>query len=153
MFGCRHPVQQAGIGGMTSPALTIAVAESGGLGMLTGTIGKDALTAQLDVVPDDLVVGVNFLIPFIDKPALEEASTRSPVVEFFWGTPDSHLVDIAHAGGALASWQVGSAHEACAARDAGCDLIVAQGIEAGGHVRGTVGLLPLLDEVRAAIDL
>jgi NAD(P)H-dependent flavin oxidoreductase YrpB (nitropropane dioxygenase family) len=32
-------------------------------------------------------------------------------------------------------------------------VIVAQGIEAGGHVRGTLGLLPLLDEVRTAIDL
>src|SRR5213079_183863 len=40
-----------------------------------------------------------------------------------------------------------------AARDAGCDVIVAQGIEAGGHVRGTLGLLPLLDEVRTVIDL
>ena len=37
--------------------------------------------------------------------------------------------------------------------DAGCDVIVAQGIEAGGHVRGTLGLLPLLDEVRSVIDL
>ena len=39
------------------------------------------------------------------------------------------------------------------AQDAGCDLIVAQGIEAGGHVRGTTGLLPLLDEVRATTEL
>ena len=52
-----------------------------------------------------------------------------------------------------ASWQVGSADEARAARDAGCDLVVAQGVEAGGHVRGTLGVLPLLDEVRATIDL
>jgi NAD(P)H-dependent flavin oxidoreductase YrpB (nitropropane dioxygenase family) len=30
---------------------------------------------------------------------------------------------------------------------------VAQGVEAGGHVRGVIGLLPLLDEVRSVIDL
>jgi NAD(P)H-dependent flavin oxidoreductase YrpB (nitropropane dioxygenase family) len=153
MLGCRYPLQQAGVGGMTSPALALAVAEGGGLGMLTGTIGLDALATQLDVVPDDAAVGVNFLIPFLDAPAVEAASTRSALVEFFWGTPDSHLVDVAHAGGALASWQVGSADEARSARDAGCDLIVVQGIEAGGHVRGTLGLLPLLDEVRAVVDL
>jgi nitronate monooxygenase len=58
-----------------------------------------------------------------------------------------------HACGARAGWQVGSLGEACAARDAGCDLIIAQGLEAGGHVRGTTGLLPLLDEVRAEVDL
>ena len=49
-----------------------------------------------------------------------------------------------HAGAALAGWQVGSVEEARRAVDAGCDLIVVQGLEAGGHVRGTVALLPLL---------
>ena len=53
MLGCRHPLQQAGIGGMTSPALAVAVAEAGALGMLTGTIGRDALATQLDVVPEN----------------------------------------------------------------------------------------------------
>src|SRR5204863_9454556 len=45
------------------------------------------------------------------------------------------------------AWQVGSVDEARAAVDAGCDFIVAQGVEAGGHVRGQIGLLPLLDRV------
>lgn len=58
-----------------------------------------------------------------------------------------------HAAGARAGWQVGSPVETRAARDAGRYVIVAQGVEAGGHVRGTVGLLPLLDEVRAVTDL
>ena len=48
-----------------------------------------------------------------------------------------------HSAGALASWQVGSLAEAMAAEKAGCDFIIAQGIEAGGHIRGTLGLLPL----------
>jgi NAD(P)H-dependent flavin oxidoreductase YrpB (nitropropane dioxygenase family) len=45
------------------------------------------------------------------------------------------------------AWQVGSVEEARAAAGAGCDFLVAQGIEAGGHVRGRIGLLPLLDGV------
>jgi NAD(P)H-dependent flavin oxidoreductase YrpB (nitropropane dioxygenase family) len=153
LFGCRHPVQQAGLGGVGTPDLALAVSAAGGLGMLTGTVGRDALCAQLDVVPADATIGVNFLIPFLERAALDEAATRSPFVEFFWGTPDSGLVDVVHAGGARACWQVGSADEARAARDAGCDVIVAQGVEAGGHVRGTTGLLPLLDAVRAAVDV
>jgi NAD(P)H-dependent flavin oxidoreductase YrpB (nitropropane dioxygenase family) len=37
--------------------------------------------------------------------------------------------------------------------EAGCDLIVAQGVAAGGHIRGTVGLQALLDEVLIAVEV
>jgi enoyl-[acyl-carrier protein] reductase II len=53
----------------------------------------------------------------------------------------------------MAFWQVGSRQEAVAAAQAGCDLVVAQGIRAGGHVRGTVGTFPLLEEVLEAVDV
>jgi nitronate monooxygenase len=141
------------MGGFTSPKLAIAVSDAGGLGMLTGTVGRDALLAQLDVIPAGSTVGVNFLMPFLDQAAVEVAAARTPFVEFFWGEPSAELVRRVHAGGARAGWQIGSADEARAAVDAGCDLVVAQGVEAGGHVRGTIGLLPLLDEVRAAVDV
>src|ERR1035437_3128948 len=153
LFGCRYPLQQAGMGGMTTPNLALAIARAGGLGMLTGTIGQEALSAQLDVVAEDGPIGVNFLVPFIDQAALEEAAARSSLVEFFWGVPTAATIDIVHAGGARGGWQVGPVDEAVAARDAGCDVIVAQGTEAGGHVRGTIGLLPLLDEVSEVVDL
>jgi len=148
LFGCRHPLQQAGMGGLASADLAVAVARAGGLGMLSGAGGARALAGQLADVPADLAVGVNFLVPFLDRAALEAAADQSPYVEFFWGAPDPGLVEVVHRGGALAGWQVGSAEEARAGADAGCDLIVVQGIEAGGHVRGVVGLLALLDEVR-----
>jgi NAD(P)H-dependent flavin oxidoreductase YrpB (nitropropane dioxygenase family) len=153
MFGCQCPVQQAGMGGVATPDLALAVARAGGIGMLSGAIGREAHTAQLDVVPVDAAIGVNFLMPFLDRAAAEEAAARIHYVEFFWAPPDRPLVDVAHDAGARAGWQVGSADEAKAARDAGCDVVVAQGIEAGGHVRGTLGLLPLLDEVRAVVDV
>ena len=153
LVGCRYPLQQAGMGGMTTADLAIAVARAGGLGMLTGTVGQQALSAQLDLVPEDALVGVNFLVPFLDRAAVELAAARSRLVEFFWGAPTAKEIDIVHAGGALSGWQIGTVAEALEARDAGCDVLVAQGTEAGGHVRGTIGLLPLLDEVREAIDL
>ena len=153
LLGCRYPLQQAGMGGFTTPDLAFAVSTAGALGMLTGTIGAEALGQQLDAAPSSLVVGVNFLIPFLDRVALEDAAERSAFVEFFWGSPNPVLVDVVHRGGARAGWQVGSVSEACAARDAGCDVIAVQGIEAGGHVRGTVGVVALLSEVRAVVDL
>ena len=153
MFGCRYPLQQAGIGGMATAELALAVANAGGIGMLSAAAGRAGLAAQLDAIPADACIGVNFLMPFFDPAALEEAAARAPLAEFFWATPDGAVVDTVHQGGGRAGWQVGSAAEASAARDAGCDFIVAQGVEAGGHVRGTTGLLPLLDEVRRVVDL
>ena len=153
LLGCRHPLQQAGMGGLASPDLAVAVAGAGALGMLSGAGGVRALAGQLDALSPGLTIGVNFLVPFLDPAALEEAAARTPYVELFWGTPDADLIDRIHRHGALAGWQVGSVEEARAAADSGCDLIVAQGVEAGGHVRGSVGLLALLDEVKAAVDL
>lgn len=153
LLGCRYPLQQAGMGGFTSPDLAVAVSRAGGLGMLSGTIGCAALGVQLNSVPVDTPVGVNFLVPFLDGDAVEEAARRSALVEFFWGSPDADLVAAVHAGGAYAGWQVGSVNEARAAVDAGCDVVVAQGVEAGGHVRGTTSLLTLIDAVRAVIDV
>jgi len=153
MFGCRHPVQLAGMGGASTSDLAIAVSQAGGLGMLSGAAGRAALAAHLDVVPAGLPIGVNFLVPFLDRGAVEDASQRTPLVEFFWGEPDADLVAAVHDGGARVGWQVGAADGARAAESAGCDLVVAQGIEAGGHVLGTTGLLPLLDEVRTAVTV
>jgi NAD(P)H-dependent flavin oxidoreductase YrpB (nitropropane dioxygenase family) len=89
--------------------------------------------------------GANFLMPFLDPEALSIAAQRCRVVEFFYGDPDGSLVEMVHAKGALASWQVGSIEEAEAAIQAGCDLVVAQGTEAGGHVRGKTELRSLLE--------
>jgi nitronate monooxygenase len=127
------------MGGVSTPALARAVADAGGLGMLSGV---------LPVEPMDGAVGVNFLMPFVDAGLVEAAASWARVVEFFYGWPDAALVRRA---GSLVAWQAGSADEARAAVDAGCHLVVAQGVEAGGHVRGTVGLLPLLDDVLGAV--
>jgi len=150
LVGCSVPVQQAGMGGVAMRELAAAVADAGGLGMIGGVrLPAPFLTDVLDQLRKQTrgPFGVNFLIPFLDRECLEIAAHRARVVEFFYGDPDPALVRIVHAGKALAAWQVGSLEEARAAVEAGCDFIVAQGVEAGGHVRGRIGLFPLLDEV------
>ena len=144
------------MGGVAMPPLVLAVAEAGGLGMLGGVMLPPPVLAGM---LDDLAArtrgafGVNFLMPFLDRDAVPIAAARARVVEFFYGEPEVGLVETVHAGGALACWQVGSLGEAVAAARAGCDLIVAQGTEAGGHVRGRVGLLPLLNAVLDAVAI
>lgn len=85
--------------------------------------------------------------------AVRTAATRCRVVEFFYSPPDTMLVDAGHAGGALVSWQVGSPEEAREAERTGCDFVVAQGIEAGGHVRGKTELFALLPKVVTAVKV
>jgi nitronate monooxygenase len=96
-------------------------------------------------------IGANFIMHFVDPAQAQEcvaaAAARARVVDFFYTDPDAALVELVHRHGALACWQVGSREEAAAAVAAGCDFIIAQGIEAGGHVRGCIGVLALLSDV------
>jgi nitronate monooxygenase len=140
LVGCQVPIQQAAMGGASTPQLAIAVSRAGGLGMLEHAsliplADRVAAVEQAHAGP----FGVNFLMPFLDRSKLDDvelAAGRARLVEFFYDTPDPGLISLVHAGGALAGWQVGSVAEAMQAVDAGCDLIIAQGVEAGGHVRG-----------------
>jgi nitronate monooxygenase len=153
---CSRPLQLAGMPGVVTPSLACAVAEAGGFAMLPAAAAPIPLLERaMDEVSarTGAEFGVNFLIPFLDPEALEVASRRARVVEFFYGDPDAALVEAVHRGGALVSWQVGSVPEAVAAAKIGCDVVVAQGVEAGGHVRGQVGTFPLLAQVLEAIGL
>lgn len=152
LVGCARPLQLAGMGGVSTVELAAAVCDAGGLGMIGAAgvpiemLGEMLETLEANGKP----FGVNFLMPFLDQAALTLAAEKARVVEFFFGDPDPDLVEIAKTHGALASWQVGSREEAEAAQQAGCHLIVAQGIEAGGHVRGQRDLETLL---KACTDL
>lgn len=151
LVGCQVPIQLAGMPQVSVPRLAAAVADAGGLGMITPTDHTVEVLGQLANQTSGKF-GINFLIPFLDLEAVEAASSRTRVVDFHFGEPDAGLVARVHQGGALAGWQVGSADEARAAVDAGCDFVIAQGIEAGGHVRGQLPLLVLLDKVLDLVD-
>jgi NAD(P)H-dependent flavin oxidoreductase YrpB (nitropropane dioxygenase family) len=73
-----------------------------------------------------------------------------PIISFFWQDP-SPLIRMAKDGGAVVMHTVGNAEDARKAVDNGIDIVVAQGWEAGGHVRGTVASLPLIPAVVDAV--
>ena len=164
LVGCAVPIQQAGMGAAAPPELAAAVSNAGGLSMLgTARSGAGTLPTLGHLLDQtqaltDRPFGVNFLIPLefvenIDPGCFALAARRARLVEFFWRWPDPALVEAVHAEGALVSWQVGSKEEAVAAAEAGADLIVAQGVGAGGHVRCRVGVLARLDEVLGEVDV
>jgi len=150
------PIQLAAMPGVSTPSLVSAVAAAGGVGMLPAPLmSAEALASSLDELRERTsgAFGVNFLIPFLDLECVTVAARKSRLVEFFYGDPDPQLVEHVHSLGARVSWQVGSLAEAIAAERAGCDLVVAQGTEAGGHVRGQTSLLPLLSEILGAVQV
>ena len=159
LVGCRVAIQLAAMGAVSTPALAGAVAGAGGLGMLSGTaLPPDELDRQLSsavaaAAGGGGAVGVGFLMPFLDVTPFEAAAGAAPLVECFYGDPDADLAQRAHDAGALLSWQVGSLDEALRAVDAGCDLVVLQGTEAGGHVRGASGLVDLVSTARPRLEV
>ncbi len=163
LIGCSVPIQQAGMAALANPELAAAVSEAGALGMVSvGGFPAEKISQELQMVRKRTShpFGANFLIPEIAYKDLADAhesvkaaAKLARLVEFFYREPDSSLVKIVHSEGALACWQVGSKEEAAAAVDVGCDLVIAQGIEAGGHIRGRIGLIALLDQVLSMTDV
>ena len=129
------------------------------LGAARGGLNATTLAGMLDRTRKLTTrpFGVNFIMrpggvaARSPRQFIEQAASAARAVEFFYTDPNAEFVRIVHDHGALASWQVGSREEALAAAEAGCDLIIAQGIGAGGHVRGTIGLLDLLCEVLESV--
>ncbi len=143
------------MGGVSGSALAVAVAQNGGLGMVSGEgRAADTLDRLLSQVrrTTSAPFGVNFIVQFLeDLASVDVAATYASIVEFFYGEPNGEFIQRVHQRGAVASWQVGSAAEARAAERAGCDVVVVQGVEAGGHLRGRLPLAALLAEVLAAV--
>jgi nitronate monooxygenase len=146
LVGCRLPFQLAVLGGVGTLDLAMAVEQAGGLGMVPRLVRVPE--------PRSGALGKGFLIPYL--PSLGEVVEEVRglrVAEFFWGEPQAAIAIAAHSAGSLVSWQVGSADEARKAEAAGCDMVVAQGTEAGGHVRGTQPLDHLLADVLDAVSV
>jgi nitronate monooxygenase len=144
-LGVDLPVVQAGMGGgLAGHQLAAAVSGAGGLGTI-GFLGPDDLRSEIAAARrlSDRPLAVNLLLPFARRGHFEAAS-EADVVVTFWGSPKRRTSKI---------WihQCGSVDEAMAARAAGADAVIAQGVEAGGHVRGTVPAVELLARVRAAV--
>jgi len=149
------PVVQAPIGSATTPALAAAVSNAGGLGTLALSwtdSGRCRLRIRAIQELTSRPFGINLVLvwPQFERlsACLEEAVR---VVSTSWGDPAVYT-PLIHQAGAIHLHTVSSAEEARRAVEAGVDVIVAQGWEAGGHVQGQVATLPLIPAVVDAVD-
>lgn len=144
-LGLATPIAQAGMGGgLSRHELAAAVSEAGGLGTIA-VGGAEAIERELAAARALTArpLAVNLLLPFARR-GWFEAAAKADVVVTFWGTPKRRT------GGAWIH-QCGSVGEAEATYRAGADAAILQGVEAGGHVRGTLSALDLLERARAAL--
>jgi nitronate monooxygenase len=150
MFGLNYPVMSAPMALHSGGTLAAAVSAAGGLGSFGGTHpakGADWIRTEIATIrgTTDRPFGVGFITPFLSftgplfDAALEE---RPDVVALSFSDPQPWLAQ-AKAAGARVMCQVQNYEDAERAVDAGADILVAQGAEAGGHT-GTMGLLPFL---------
>jgi len=154
-LGIEAPILCAGMGGgIAGPELVAAVSNAGGLGVLGMlALPPPAIRAAIDRVRtlSALPFGVNLVVAGLQGGEVEAClDARVPVLVLFWGDVGPYVA-AAHRAGTLVVAQVGSVAEARAAAAAGADAIIAQGVEAGGHVRGTTGLFTLLPAVVRAV--
>jgi len=144
-IGVELPVVQAGMGGgVATHGLAAAVSEAGGLGTI-GILDPANLRAEVAAARRATAgpIAVNLLLPFT-RAAHWRAAEEADVVVTFWGRP-------ARRTGRTWIHQCGSVEEAEAAWREGADGVIAQGVEAGGHVRGGMPAIELLERVRAAL--
>ena len=145
-FGIEHPILSAPMGFAAGGALAAAVSRAGGLGLIGGGYGdQDWLDAQFAAAGNQQV-GCGFITwslagqPHLLTRALER-QPRALMLSF--GDPLPFAEEVRAAGSALICQMQTLAH-ARRAIEAGADVLVAQGAEAGRHgaVRGTLTLVP-----------
>jgi nitronate monooxygenase len=146
------------MGGPARSELCAAVSAAGAYGCL-GMVRETPELIRTEIAAvrqrTDRRFGVNLIPTGTDPVLLEEelavcfeAQVHSLV--FFWGVrPD--LIARAHAAGCLVLYQVGRLADAVAAEQAGADVVICQGVEAGGHVHGTTTSLVLLPQMASAV--
>ena len=152
--GIELPIVLAPMGGAVGPELTAAVSNAGGLGCIPlwyddlATVRRQ-IGAIRALTSRPFAVNLNLNWPQEERleACLEEGVK---IISLFWGLSPP-LIERAHEGGAIVMQTVGSAAEARRAVEAGADVVVAQGFEAGGHVWGTVATLALVPAVVDAV--
>jgi len=151
----EHPVMLAGMGGVSYASLVAAVSAAGGFGCLgASTMSADVLTTEMASVraATDRPFGVDLLAvmggELTDRVKLLIEGGATLFVAGL-GVP-TEAIDLCHRSGVLVASMCGKVSHAERAVASGCDLVVAQGTEAGGHT-GLIATMPLVPQIVDAV--
>ncbi len=155
LLGVEHPVMLAGMGGVSYAALTAAVSAAGGFGCLgASAMSPEQLVEEMSLVRAtttqpfgvDLLTALTGTLDHSVDLLIEGGAT---LFVAGLGVPGS-VVERCHASGVLVANMCGKVEHAVRAVDAGCDLVIAQGTEAGGHT-GQIATMPLVPMIVDAV--
>jgi nitronate monooxygenase len=155
LLGIRHPILSAPMDVVAGARLTAAVSAAGGFGILGGGYGErvwlEQETAKLK--PTSAPFGVGFITWSLAKrPELLDIalSVKPRAIMLSFGDPRPFVPQIREAS-ALLICQVQDEDMARQALDAGADILIAQGTEAGGHgaSRTTIDIVPAIVDLAA----
>lgn len=153
MFELQHPIVLAPMGGVSGGHLAATVSDAGGLGLVGGGYGDPAwLRTELLRVKEETrrPWGVGLITWSVDQRIVDLVlGYRPDAFMLSFGDPRPYAAAIKSAGSKLIC-QVQGLKEARQALEAGADIIVAQGTEAGGHGGGRA-TLPLVPAVVDAV--
>jgi enoyl-[acyl-carrier protein] reductase II len=155
ILNIQHPVMLAGMGGVSYAPLVTAVSEAGGFGCLgASTMSRERMVAEIAQVRQatDKPFGVDLLTAMPgDLVGQVEDIIEGGASVFVAGLGvPTEVVELCHRSGVLVINMCGKVDHARRAVDAGCDIVVAQGTEAGGHT-GQVATMPLVPQVVDAV--
>ena len=154
LLDIEAPVMLAGMGGVSYSALAAAVSNAGGFGCLGASTMSDEKMAEeiaLTAAATDRPFGVDLLTAAGDMTEKVRAIIAGGARVFVAGLGvPRDVVELCHDSGLLVVNMCGKVRHAVDAVAAGCDIVVAQGTEAGGHT-GRVATMALVPQVVDAV--
>lgn len=160
-FGIEVPVVQGPMGGISGPDLVAAVCNAGALGILP--IWAESIKSSIALIRKTKLltnkpIAVNLRADLVQTDHVIAAIDEDvSIIHLFWGDPANTMPAIKTAGSRIKMIAtVGDRNTALAAIDAGACALIAQGVEAGGHVLGTTAtdkLLNIILEVAGGIPV
>jgi enoyl-[acyl-carrier protein] reductase II len=155
MLGIEHPVMLAGMGGVSYQRVVAAVSDAGGFGTLgAATMSSEQMDDEMRGVRKLTTkpFGVDLLAALPERLVDDARKVVEGGASLFvagLGVPRD-VIKVLHDGNVLVASMCGKVRHAIAAVEAGCDFVIAQGTEAGGHT-GTVATMPLVPQIVDAV--
>lgn len=162
LIGIDYPIFSVGFGIGAPPELAAAVSRAGGCGVMgssgpTDEVARERIRLVRSLT--DRPFGANVLLmnqgdpevgPRLERRISLLMEERVPVIVFFWGDPSPYVAE-AHENGVRVLIQVGSVEEAESVAASGVDGVIAQGSEAGRHVKSVTPIWEILPATVEAI--
>ena len=156
LFEIEHPVMLAGMGGVSYHELVAAVSQAGGIGtfgastMRDGELAKE-ITALKTLTQKPFGVDLLTALPqHLEQGIRDVINGGARIFVAGLGVPRD-AIDLLHSHNILVGSMCGKVRHAVAAVASGCDFVVAQGTEAGGHT-GLVATMALVPQVVDAVS-